>query len=469
MKCIHKSVSMAAVSVAMILGASQKSSALQGPCDILQAAGDPCGAALSTVRALFGSYSGNLYQVRNANGGTKDIGVLSTGYVANSATQDAFCNGTTCTISKIYDQTGNGNDLTKSAGGSAVYGPQPDLEAVATALPIQLDGHRVYGVHVTPNNSWTGSIQVGYRHVGVGKGIATGDNPETIYEVIDGTYANGACCFDFGNTETAVVAGGYGSMEAIYFGTNTWWDYGVGGPNGGGPWIMADLEVGVYNMGGSSNYSDANKNGNHLNSNDISFTYPFVTAMLKGNSKSAVGGGPFTLKGGNAQSGTLATVWDGAYPVGYSPMNRQGGVVLGTGGDNSGQSQGNFFEGVMTTGYASTATDALIQANIVAAGYGRTTTSIAGRGVRSVSPAIVSFDASRATALVGYSVENPSHVRIRVMDFQGREVARIVDGEVSAGRHDATWDAKPMHSGIYALVMDVEGSKVWSGNVIVGR
>lgn len=100
--------------------------------------------------------------------------------------------------------------------------------------------------------------------------------------------------------------------------------------------------------------------------------------MLKGNSKNATDGGPFTLKGGNAQSGTLTTVWDGAFPVGYSPMNRQGGIVLGVGGDNSGQSRGNFFEGVMTTGYASTATDNAVQANIIAAGYGKTTTTAIG-------------------------------------------------------------------------------------------
>ena len=90
-----------------------------------------------------------------------------------------------------------------------------------------------------------------------------------------------------------------------------------------------------------------------------------------GNSSKATNGGPFTLKGGNAQSGTLTTVWDGAYPVGYSPMNRQWGIVLGVGGDNSSTARGNFYEGVMTTGYASSATDEAVQANIVAAGYGR--------------------------------------------------------------------------------------------------
>ena len=39
-----------------------------GPCDIYKSGGNPCVAAHSTVRALFGAYSGKLYQVRNAAG-----------------------------------------------------------------------------------------------------------------------------------------------------------------------------------------------------------------------------------------------------------------------------------------------------------------------------------------------------------------------------------------------------------------
>ena len=337
-----------------------------GPCDIYAAGNTPCVAAFSTVRALYGAYSGNLYQVKKADGSTKNITPASPGGIADAGVQDTFCSGTTCTISVIYDQSGKGNDLTKAPGGSAAYGPNPDVEAIADALPIQLGGHAVYGVHVVGSPSWTATGQVGYRNTKT-LGTAKGDNPETEYMVTDGTYYNGSCCFDFGNAEMQAAAGGYGTMEALYFGNNNWWDKGAGN----GPWIMADLEVGVYNMGGPSAYSDANKNGNKTNTNDVSFPYRFVTALLKGNSSKATNGGPFTLKGGNAQAGTLTTVWDGAYPVGYSPMNRQGGIVLGVGGDNSSMAQGNFYEGVMTTGYASTATDEAVQANIVAAGYGR--------------------------------------------------------------------------------------------------
>ena len=69
------------------------------PCDIYAAASTPCVAAHSTVRALFASYNGPLYQVKRASdGATTNISTLSAGGYANAAAQDSFCAGTTCTI-----------------------------------------------------------------------------------------------------------------------------------------------------------------------------------------------------------------------------------------------------------------------------------------------------------------------------------------------------------------------------------
>jgi hypothetical protein len=45
--------------------------------------------------------------------------------------------------------------------------------------------------------------------------------------------------------------------------------------------------------------------------------------------------------------------------------------VLGVGGDNSPWGAGTFYEGVMTQGFSSSATDAAVLANVVAAGYAR--------------------------------------------------------------------------------------------------
>jgi len=73
-------------------------------------------------------------------------------------------------------------------------------------------------------------------------------------------------------------------------------------------------------------------------------------------------GGPFVLAGGDARSGALTTMWNGARPSGYASLNKGGGSVLGIGGDNAAGASGNFFEG---------APHRELQANIVAAGYGK--------------------------------------------------------------------------------------------------
>jgi hypothetical protein len=51
-------------------------------------------------------------------------------------------------------------------------------------------------------------------------------------------------------------------------------------------------------------------------------------------------------------------------------MKKQGAIILGFGGDKTAGGQGNFYEGVLTSGAASEATTNAVQANIVAAGYG---------------------------------------------------------------------------------------------------
>src|SRR6185369_17004981 len=212
-------------------------------CDSYGAGNTPCVAAHSTVRALFGSYDGKLYQVRRASDKTtKDIAVLSPGGYANAAAQDTFCAGTTCTISLIYDQTSQANHLTVTPpGGWLANG---GTEANATAAKITISGHTAYGVYTT--GSFDEAVGgVGYRNNKT-KGIATGDQPEGIYMVASGKHYNQWCCFDYGNAETNNKDNGPGTMETLYFGTSTQWGRG----SGSGPWVMADLEDGVF-AGGS--------------------------------------------------------------------------------------------------------------------------------------------------------------------------------------------------------------------------
>jgi hypothetical protein len=322
-------------------GASSPSrAATQEPCDIYAAANTPCVAAHSTTRALFAAYSGNLYQVRRSSDNTTlNIGTVSAGGVANAAAQDSFCSGTTCVITEIFDQSGHGNNLTDAPGGGAAGGP--DALANATAAPAMVDGAKVYGVFIAAGD--------GYRDDST-SGIATGDAAEGEYAVFDGTHTNNGCCFDYGNAETNNDDNGAGHMEAIYFGTERTWGTG----SGNGPWIMADMENGLFS-GQSAG----------LNSADQTIADRFTTAMIEGESNQ------WAILGGNAQSGGVSTFYSGPRPnvSGYNPMHKEGAIILGIGGDNSKGSAGTFYEGVMTSGYPSAATESSVQASIVAAGY----------------------------------------------------------------------------------------------------
>lgn len=87
---------MLAVAAALVSAAATalEVHAADGPCDIFSTGGTPCVAAHSVVRALFGAYSGPLYQiVRTTDGKSLNITTLSAGGYANGAAQAAFCDG----------------------------------------------------------------------------------------------------------------------------------------------------------------------------------------------------------------------------------------------------------------------------------------------------------------------------------------------------------------------------------------
>lgn len=313
-----------------------------GPCDLYASANTPCVGAHSTVRALYRAYSGRLYQVRRASDKTtKDIPVASPGGFADSAQQDAFCAGTTCTVSIIYDQSPQANHLPVSP--PVHWLPNGGKEADAGGAKITIGGHTVYGILFPADSTYT------YRNDAT-KGVATGDQPEAMYMVADGHRYNGRCCFDYGNVETTGNDDGNGTMETLNWSNITNWSQG----GGSGPWVMADLENGVF-AGGSASVP-----GN------TPLVAKYVTLILKGPS-----GNHYTLKDGDAQSGALAIKWDGARPSGYSPMKKEGALELGVGGDGSGGGTGIFFEGAVTAGSPPDAVDDAVQANVVAAGYGR--------------------------------------------------------------------------------------------------
>ncbi|OJJ45979.1 hypothetical protein ASPZODRAFT_152231 [Penicilliopsis zonata CBS 506.65] len=373
-----------------------------GPCDIYAAGDTPCVAAHSTTRALYSAYSGSLYQVeRGSDSTTIEIVPLSAGGVADAAAQDTFCANTTCLITIIYDQSGNGNHLTQAPPGGW-DGPDVDgYDNLASAIgaPVTLGGQKAYGVFISPGT--------GYR-IDDTTGVATGNEPEGLYAVVDGTHYNDACCYDYGNAETSNTDTGAGHMEAIYYGNCTDWGSGAGS----GPWIMADLEDGLF-----SGLSAG------VNTGDPSLSYRFVTAVVKGEADE------WSIRGGNAASGTLSTFYSGPRPSGYTTMYKEGSIILGIGGDNSNSAQGTFYEGVLTSGYPSNATEDSVQANIVAAGY-ETASLVSG-------PALtVDSSISMRATTAGYTTRYIAHTGATVN-------TQVVDSSSSTAlKEEASWTVR---------------------------
>ncbi|KAF1940946.1 fungal alpha-L-arabinofuranosidase [Clathrospora elynae] len=375
-----------------------------GPCDLYSSGGTPCIAAHSTTRALYNAFTGALYQVkRGSDNTTTTIAPLSAGGVANAAAQDSFCASTTCLITIIYDQSGHGNHLAQAPKG-AFSGPESngaDNLASAIGAPVTLNGQKAYGVFVSPGT--------GYRN-NAAKDTAKGDVAEGMYAVLDGTHYNGGCCFDYGNAETSSLDTGNGHMEAIYFGDNSGWGTGAGS----GPWLMADLENGLFSGSDPKN-----------NAADPSISSRFFTAVVKG------GPNQWALRGANAASGSLSTYYSGVRPKasGYNPMSKEGAIILGIGGDNSNGAQGTFYEGVMTTGYPSDATDNLVQANVVGARYA--TTSLTSGPALAIGSSI----SLRATT-AGYTTRYLAHTGATVN-------TQIVSSSSSTGlKQQASWTVR---------------------------
>jgi len=182
-------------------------------------------------------------------------------------------------------------------------------------------------------------------------------------------------------------------MEAIYFGDNTIWGSGAGS----GPWIMADLENGLFSGSNPKN-----------NPSDPTVTSRFLTTVVKG------GANKWAIRGANAASGSLSTYYNGARPnaSGYNPMSKEGAIILGIGGDNSISGQGTFYEGVMTSGYPTDATENAVQQNIVAAKYAATSMT---SGPAFTTGASVSFRATTSGYTDRYLAHSGATVNTQVV------------------------------------------------------
>ncbi len=130
------------------------------------------------------SYGGPLYQVQRASDQqTKDIAVGPGGF-ANSADQDSFCSGTSCTIRIcVPSRSPNGNHLRVTWFSNWL--PKGAIAANATDAKITVGGHTVYGIkHESATNSGvgyrTGTQLSGTASVTKGSTTVTFTDPQTL-------------------------------------------------------------------------------------------------------------------------------------------------------------------------------------------------------------------------------------------------------------------------------------------------
>jgi hypothetical protein len=245
-------------------------------------------------------------------------------------------------ITFVYDQSGNGNDVEAETSDSTVKGNAGQSASNAAQERFTIGGHNVYSLYLKTAQA--------YWKDGSKSNMPTGTSPQGVYMVTSGKHAGSGCCFDYGNGPLSRSVSGCGTMDAVNFSSNTIWEKGAGA----GPWVMADFECGLK-AGGSPNASLP------------SLAYPYVTAIEKNNGTSE-----YALKGGDATAGKLGSYYKGKLPF---KQAKEGAIILGSGGDccysNTTMSQGTFYEGAIVAGYPADETDDAVQANIVAAGYGK--------------------------------------------------------------------------------------------------
>jgi len=332
---------------------------MDGPCDLYAEAGTPCVAAYSTVRRLRRDYAGPLYQVRSdsnpmntgSGGQLHDIGSSAAGF-ADADAQDALCEATVCTVARIYDQSGEGNDLLVAPAGLLAGGQfagEDDFESIADADPLTVGGHPVYSLFVEKRQ--------GYRTPNDGKTIPKGADEQGIYMLADGTRSGSACCWTFGNA--ASNPNTFHDELALFLGTGYW---GTGA--GDGPWFMASNTSGVW--AGGSKAGDpgwgALSTTSPPNLDNPSLAVPFALGFLKTGAK-------YALRMADVEHAEkLSTAYEGAL---FKQISLAGGVILGIGSDNANNSFGTFYEGAIVAGYPSDEVEQAILRNVQAAGYGK--------------------------------------------------------------------------------------------------
>jgi len=99
----------------------------------------------------------------------------------------------------------------------------------------------------------------------------------------------------------------------------------------------------------------------------------------------------------------------------------------------------------------------------------RATTGVGERPVADFELAPVQPNPLRGSGRIGFALPNASHVRLSVIDVQGREVAVLAEGVFEAGRHQVRWDgasAGRAGPGLYFVRLSVAGRSLVRRTVV---
>ncbi len=204
-------------------------------------------------------------------------------------------------------------------------------------------------------------------------------------------------------------------------------------------------------------------------------TSKYVTAILNNN-----GTTKFALKGGNAQSGNLTTLYEGKLPNGYSPMVKQGAIVLGSGGDcckpggGANLSAGTFYEGAIVAGYPSNRTDSLVQSNIVASGYGSDITAIGSSAspsdnTETIQSSAIKMNCSNSLLQIEFTAPGSGITSLKIFDLRGNLV-NVTELQTRSGSiYSHRFDLANMHHGFYIVKIDNGRSSIYKSKFLVTR
>ena len=70
------------------------------------------------------------------------------------------------------------------------------------------------------------------------------------------------------------------------------------------------------------------------------------------------------------------------------------------------------------------------------------------------------------TTLIRYQLSINNHVCLKVYDLQGKEITTLIDRQITAGKHQVSWNAGDLASGIYYYTMRV-GDEVETGKMVL--